>query len=297
MQRCTIQVATDGSKKFRFTDASTGAWEAAHFHVPGRERPHIACVSTQIGCATGCVFCATATGRFSRNLTPGELLSEVITVVEEAAPSVRAGDLWEVSFMGMGEPLANLRNLLEAINGIHKRYPRITRVSVSSSGPASRIEAFTNAIPVAIPVHLQISLHATTIEMRQRLVPRGGNSLTELIKAGQYYHDKTGDQVCLNYVLLRGINDRPEDVCWLGSLDPKAFYVKLSELNPVSRLSRELLPASRTQLVAFAQALMGVGMSAKVFVGNGLDVQASCGQMAACPQEFSKVDCGAPIAC
>jgi 23S rRNA (adenine2503-C2)-methyltransferase len=292
-----IQTALDGSKKFRFTDASNLAWEAAHFHVPGRERPHIACISTQIGCATGCLFCATATEKFRRNLTSGEMLLEVVTAIEEATPSTSKEESWEVSFMGMGEPLANLKNLLEAIESIHDRYPGISRVSVSSSGPAPRIDALTEAVPAAIPVHLQISLHATTTEMRQQLVPGGGKSLSDLIEAGRRFHDKTGDQVCLNYVLLADRNDQPEDVRWLGSLDAKAFYVKLSELNPVPGIPGELQAASRARLAEVAEALRSMGMTTKVFFGNGLDVQASCGQMAATPWELKKDDHGELIAC
>ena len=164
-------ISTDGSRKYGFEMAEGVRMEAAFFKVLGRERPNIACVSTQLGCAVGCLFCTAGHQPFFRNLTSGEILFQVAAVLNDQETGRILDDGFEVSFMGTGEPLANLGNLLRAIDKIHALYPQITRVSVSTAGPAKRIEALTDAMPVEPPIHLQISLHATTDKIRGLLVP------------------------------------------------------------------------------------------------------------------------------
>src|SRR5213594_3548010 len=136
-------ISQDGSRKYVFALGDTQRMEAAYFRVPGRERPNIACVSTQIGCAVGCPFCATAAAPFFRNLTKDEILLEISSVLDDHDPNKLLREGFEVSFMGMGEPLANLRNIVAVMEELDRRYPRITRVSVSTAGPARRIDALT----------------------------------------------------------------------------------------------------------------------------------------------------------
>jgi 23S rRNA (adenine2503-C2)-methyltransferase len=275
-------VSRDGSRKYSF-DAGCGLrMEAAFFCVPGRERPNIACVSTQLGCP----FCAaTRTGLF-RNLTTDEILLQIASIVEDQDTGRIFEEGFEVSFMGTGEPLANLENLLGAVDAVHARYPRVTRVSVSTAGPARRIDALTDAMPAAVPVHLQISLHATTAEVRRRLIPNAPESMANLLAAGRRYHEKTGDQVFLNYVLLRGINDGAEDARWLADLDREAFYLKISALNEVAGMPADLVGATTEEIRAFSGQLRQYQTPHKLFVGDGLDVQASCGQLSAIPTEI-----------
>lgn len=207
--------AADGSKKYRFQLDGHLGMEAAFFHVANRTRPNIACVSSQLGCAVGCPFCAASSEGLIRNLTADEILLQVSTVIDEGLAEGASEESFEVSLMGMGEPLANLKNLLEAINGIHRRYPLISRVSVSTAGPAKSIDGLNSSMPIRPTVHLQISLHATNDATRRMLVPHAQESISRLLDAGRRFHQKTDDHVCLNYVLLHGMNDSMEDARWL----------------------------------------------------------------------------------
>jgi 23S rRNA (adenine2503-C2)-methyltransferase len=277
--------SSDGTGKYAFDLEQGLQMEAAFFKVPGRERPNIACVSTQLGCAVGCVFCTAAKTEFFRNLTTEEMLFEVSTIVADHLGDQIFEDGFEVSFMGLGEPLANLRNVVATIKHIGLRYPEITRVSISTAGPARRIDALIEQMPIFPPVHLQISLHATKDDIRRILVPYAPESIANLLEAGRRFHKKTGDQVFLNYVLLRGTNDSDEDASWLAGLDKEAFLIKISALNQVPGLPPNVVPASPEEIHRFSILLTTKGVQHKVFVGDGLDVHASCGQLAARPIE------------
>jgi len=132
-------------------------------------------------------------------------------------------------------------------------------------------------------------LHATSDEVRRKLIPRAPETIANLLEAGWKFHQKTGDQVFLNYVLLKGINDRDQDARWLAKLDREAFYLKISALNRVAGLPSDLVPASMSDIQRFSAILTSEGAPHKVFVGDGLDVLASCGQLAARPLEVSVV--------
>jgi len=261
--------------------------EAAFFRVQGRERPNIACVSTQLGCAVACPFCAAAHAPFFRNLTKEEILFQIESILNDNPGEDVFEEGFEVSFMGMGEPLANLGTLLAVIHEVRLRYPQITRVSVSTAGPAKRIDALTDAMPVFPSVHLQMSLHATNDQTRKRLVPNAPDSIQNLLRAGRRFHERTGDHVYLNYVLLKGINDSAEDAHWLAQLDPKAFYVKIAALNPTAGMPMTMVGSSMEEIQNFSLQLRNQRLPHKIFVGDGLDVNASCGQLAAVPRELN----------
>lgn len=289
-------VARDGSRKYVFPLEAGRGMEAAFFEVPGRDRPLIACVSTQVGCAVGCPFCATAREGFFRNLTTDEVLLQISTLLDECVSDPLALSGVEVSFMGMGEPLANRKNVLSAIEATHARYPQVSRVSVSTAGPSVRIDALTACMPAAVAIHLQISLHATLDSVRRRLIPQAPDSIENLMAAGRRYHIATGDKVCLNYIPLRGINSSPEDAAWLSGIDPDAFYVKLTALNPTPGIPETLTPLTPAEMWQFGEPLRARGVSVKVFLGDGLDVQASCGQLAATPVELRVSDATVALA-
>lgn len=286
MTQITKIFSEDGSIKYVFRLENNLKTEAAYFKVSSRERPNIACVSTQVGCSVGCTFCATAKTNFFRNLTKDEIFLQISSVLNNDATGDMLAEGFEVSFMGMGEPLLNLKNVLEVVKEIHIKYPLISRVSLSTSGTAKRIDALTQAMPISPPIHLQISLHATKDSIRKRLIPYSSSSIESLLKAGRRYHEKTGDNVCLNYILLKGINDFPDNARWLASLDSSVFYVKLTALNLVPDMPKYLLPVTVPEMLSFSNILASSGMPHKIFVGDGLDVQASCGQLSATPREI-----------
>ena len=146
-------------------------------------------------------------------------------------------------------------------------------------------------MPVRPAVHLQISLHATNDETRRRLVPYAPDSIAHLLAAGLRFHEKTKDQVCLNYVLLKGVNDSEEDARWLGRLSHTAFYIKIAMLNSVVGMPTDFIGSSPTDLVAFAHRLQKYQMPHKIFIGDGFDIHASCGQLAAVPREIDAFGC------
>ncbi|MGD0567554.1 MAG: radical SAM protein [Candidatus Sulfotelmatobacter sp.] len=278
-------ISNDGSRKYTLRLGVGLQMEASFFKIMNRERPNIACVSTQLGCAVACPFCAAAHAPFFRNLTKEEMLLEISSILHDQPADQILREGFEVSFMGTGEPLANLSNVLGVVEQIHIRYPRVTRVSVSTAGPAARIYALAHAMPVLPAVHLQISLHATKDEIRQKLVPKAPDSIANLLQAGHRYHEKTGDQVYLNYVLLKGLNDSEQDARWLAQLDREAFYVKIAALNQTAAMPSDIVGASMDEIRAFSRRLDDYQVPHKIFVGDGLDVEASCGQLAATPRE------------
>lgn len=275
--------SADGSVKLIFpTDG--GVFEAAFFNVASRERPYIACVSTQVGCAVRCVFCATRQRGLVRHLTAAEIFQQIEAVAAIAFMNGALQSEFEVSFMGMGEPLANPQDVIDAIGLTAQAYPGVTRVSLSTVGPSPQILTFTpGASHAPIAVHLQISLHATEESVRRKLIPGMTESIPDLVRAGVLYSKATRDRVCLNYVLLDGINDADSDAEWLAHLDPAALYVKLSHLNAVPGLPPGVRSATPQRFEAFAERLRSAQMPFKIFRGDGLDVRASCGQLAATP--------------
>ena len=278
------RVAADGTVKLFFPAGGGRTFEAAFFHIPGRDLPYIACVSTQLGCAVGCGFCATTPDGFVRQLTAAEIASQIASIARLAIARGASESEIEVSFMGMGEPLANRRGLVDAIHMTHQAVAGIRRVAVSTVGPARRIIEFvTDAEQSPIPVHLQISLHATRDDVRLGLIPRAGGTIDGLIDAGREYSIRTGDRVCLNYVLLDGVNDADGDADWLSRVDRARFYVKLTHLNSVESLPRHLRSSPPERFRLFRQTLADAGVAHKEFTGDGLDVHASCGQLAARP--------------
>jgi len=284
----TVSTAADGTLKYRFSSERGLGAEAAHFFVPDRDIPHIACVSTQLGCAVACQFCSTAPTGFDRNLTAEEIALQVSTIVDNAAACGVSHADFEVSFMGMGEPLANANNVLLALDRIHRRYPLMTRAALSTVGPGRRIVALADERgPDRLPIHLQISLHATTDRLRHALIPNAADGIQSLLAAGRYYHLKTSDRVCLNYILFDGVNDSPEDASWFDSLDRDAFSVRLTVLNDVPNMPRHLRAASGSSFIAFSNRLTELRVPHKIFRGDGLDVRASCGQLVARPVEIT----------
>jgi 23S rRNA (adenine2503-C2)-methyltransferase len=276
--------AGDGTLKYRFPCEFGLNAEAAYFSVPGRDLPHIACVSTQLGCAAHCRFCSTVKTGFIRNLQPEEILRQVATIFDDAVTRGVSIDTCEVSFMGMGEPLANQNNVLTALGTLHHRYPELKRVALSTIGPAFRIMRLADAAadhPVSI--HLQISLHATSQTVRRKLIPNAPDTIEELLEAGCYYHRQTGDRVCLNYILLDGINDSPQDAAWFDRVDRNAFFIKLTVLNAIPGLASDLRASPPHVFAEFASRLAQLNVVHRVFHGDGLDIQASCGQLAARP--------------
>ena len=240
-----------------------------------RER-RTACISSQVGCPVGCKFCASGLGGLDGNLSAGRIIEQVwrLTRLRDV------GRITNVVFMGMGEPLANFKNVLHAVRtlaapwglGIGAR-----RITISTVGLPQAIERLARELD--LPVTLALSLHAPTDELRRELIPWAEHaSINQLLTACQGWFEKTGREVTLEYILLRGVNDRPEHARLLTDLAHEMrANINLIRYNEVGGLPFE---RPRTEDVrAFQDILTSARITTHVRASRGRDIAAACGQL------------------
>jgi 23S rRNA (adenine2503-C2)-methyltransferase len=235
------------------------------------------CISSQVGCALGCPFCATGQGGFKRNLSPGEIVEQVL----HFARQLQAQNLTvsNVVLMGMGEPLANYEAVWQAIRILNdgrgfKLGAR--RFTLSTAGMAPGIRCMAQE---KLEVGLAVSLHAANDALRNRLVPLNKRyPLAELIAACREYAEQTSRRVSFEYALIQGVNDAPSQARELGQLLRGLLcHVNLIPLNPTAKC--EYQPAGRERIMAFRRELNDTGIPNTVRLGRGADIQAGCGQL------------------
>jgi 23S rRNA (adenine2503-C2)-methyltransferase len=234
------------------------------------------CISTQVGCAMGCVFCASGLDGVVRNLTTGEILEEMLQLKRLLPEGERIS---HIVVMGMGEPLANLDRLLPALEvasspdglGISQR-----RITISTVGlpPAIRRLADEDC-----QYHLAVSLHAPNDELRNQLVPTNRKvGIASILEAADYYFEVTGRRVTYEYVLLGELNDRPEHARQLFELlKGRPALVNLIPYNPVSGLPYRT-PSSEA-VAHFVNLLQRGGLTVKTRYRKGDRIDAACGQL------------------
>lgn len=237
------------------------------------------CVSSQVGCAMGCGFCATGQAGFERHLGVGEIVEQVIRSARAARS--RGRRLSNVVFMGMGEPLANDANVWAAIERLHDDLGLGGRsITVSTVGIVPGIRRLA-ARP--LPVNLAVSLHAADDELRDELVPINRRyPLDELIDACRTYLRARNRRLSFEWALIDGVNDRPVDADRLAALVrrlPLAAHVNLIPLNPTPGYPVRGTP--RAGVRAFRDHLRRLGVNATVRRNRGTDIDAACGQLAA----------------
>ena len=230
------------------------------------------CVSTQVGCAMGCVFCATGQQGFTRNLTASEILGQVLHFSRTQCIS-------NVVFMGMGEPLANYAATLTAIRWMidaDAMHLRARGITVSTVGPRSGIRRLAGE---GLQVGLAISLHAPDDELRRRLIPTAaGTSIDELLAAAREYIERRGRRVTFAYALLDGVNDSVEQARALAArVRGMQAHVNLIPYNPTA--GEGLRRPSRERVRAFQRELQSAGANATVRVERGVEIAAACGQL------------------
>ncbi|MSQ35618.1 MAG: 23S rRNA (adenine(2503)-C(2))-methyltransferase RlmN [Dehalococcoidia bacterium] len=248
--------------------------EAAPVSGAARARSTV-CVSTQLGCAMGCVFCATGLQGFTRNLTPAEILAQVLVFTRDA----RARPVTNVVFMGMGEPLANTTATIAAIrwlvhpDGLALRQRGITVSTVGLRAGIRRLAA------ERLQVGLTISLHAPDDALRRHLVPTaGGTTIDELLALGREYFAATGRRVTYAYALLAGVNDSEQQAAALAQrLRGERAHVNLVPYNPVAATGLRRPTHSRVR--AFQRTLQAAGINATVRIERGAAIAAACGQL------------------
>lgn len=257
-----------------------------------RERArYTVCVSSQVGCAVGCPFCATGRLGLKRHLSAAEIAGQVLyfgkRVREEEGPEAR---ITNIVFMGEGEPLANFRNVWSAIELLHAPEGSglgARRVTISTSGLVPRMRELA-AKP--LPVGLAVSLHAPTDDLRDQLVPVNRKyKIDQLLEACREYVASTHRRVSFEYAMMRNLNDHPEQAETLASkLDGLLAHVNLIPLNHVEGSPFE--PTPRHQIEAFQSILRQRGISCTVRVTRGVEIEGACGQLRAAVAEIRKAE-------
>ena len=283
-QIVTSQISSDGTRKWMLRMDEVQGIETVFIPEPGRGT---LCISSQVGCAMDCSFCATAQQGFNRNLSVAEIVGQVWLARHELAAAAAAGDpsaegrnITNIVFMGMGEPLANYRNVLPAMRiflddlgyDLSRR-----RVTLSTSGLVPQIYKLAEECNVA----LAVSLHAPTDELRNELVPiNRKHPIQELLAACWHYIEKqNGRSVTFEYVMLDGINDRAEHARELARLlRGRPAKLNLIPFNPFPGTSYRR--STDSAIIRFRDLLNEAGVIATIRRTRGDDIDAACGQLA-----------------
>jgi 23S rRNA (adenine2503-C2)-methyltransferase len=272
--------ASDGTVKALFATADRRPLEAVlmrYRDTPSRgiRGRRSICVSSQSGCPLTCTFCATGSMKFGRNLTPSE-------IVDQALYFRRIEPIDHCVFMGMGEPMLNLENVLAAC----ERLPDIgithRRTTISTVGWVPGIERLAEQ---EMPLRLALSLHAAEEDLRSELMPVNERyPLAEVIEACRAFYACKRRRVFVEYVMLAGVNDRYEQALSLARTlaarreEPSIFKVNLIPYNPTDSPYRG---STRESIAAFRATLESRGIPATVRLTRGRDIDAACGQLAA----------------
>lgn len=265
----------DGTTRYFFKTAD--GQQTSCVYLPFENRRSI-CISSQVGCAWGCVFCASGRVKFERNLTTSEIVDQVM-LVEKAC----GHGLDSILFMGMGEPLANYINLVGALHVIRSPLALnfgARHVTVSTCGLAPQIEKLAVDAP---KVNLAISLHAANDELRKQLLPKSSAwSIKELMNAAKVYSKTTSSRVTFEYIVLDGINDSDQDAKRLSNLvrglvEHGDYWVNLIAYNPVPGLPYKR--PSDERIEAFKEILTSRRVPVRLRKPQGVDIGAGCGQL------------------
>jgi 23S rRNA (adenine2503-C2)-methyltransferase len=238
-----------------------------------------ACISSQVGCSLSCTFCATGRLKLMRNLTPGEIVDQVVYLKNQAENRYRT-PLTNIVYMGMGEPLLNYKNTLRSIEMITSpeglgMSPK--RITVSTAGIAKMIRKLGDD---EVKFNLAVSLHSAIDEIRSKIMPFSENfPLADLRASLEYWYKKTKSKISFEYVVWKGINDNKESVDALVKFCKYVpCKVNLIEYNPID--DGEFQQASEESINAYIKALEATGIVVKVRRSRGKDIDAACGQLA-----------------
>ena len=266
--------SADGTSRFLLRLADSCRIEAVRMPEPKRTT---ICLSTQAGCAVDCQFCLTGVMGFTRNLTPGEIVGQLLLLTRKDA--LGAEGRINLVFMGMGEPLLNYENVMDAVRLLSDSDGMglsVRRMTLSTSGIVPGIEKLGKE---SIRPKLAVSLSATTDTMRDSLVPINRKwPLSELLRVCREFPLRPREKLTFEYVLLAGVNDTPDDARRLSRLIRGIpSKVNLIGLNPGPELPFKTPPDE--QILRFQQILVRKGVPAYVRKPRGRDIFAACGQL------------------
>jgi len=281
------------------TPAATGVVAQAEcVMIPDGDR-RTACVSSQVGCPVGCTFCASGIGGVKGNLTAGQIVEQIwwLNVLmsdgktgrgaganEGTAPanSSKQSTLDRISnvvFMGMGEPMSNYASVMKAIRILHETEGfniGARKITISTVGVPPKMRELAQE---DLPINLAISLHAPTEPLRKELIPWANHfALPDILDAARFYFDKTGREITLEYILLAGVNDRPEHAKQLA----RVCQTMRANVNLIRYNEVDGMPFKRPKsadVVAFQEILRRAGVNAHVRKSRGRDIDAACGQL------------------
>lgn len=265
----------DGTIRFHFSGHD--GRDISTVYLPERERLSL-CLSTQVGCAYRCTFCASGLVKFERQLSAAEIVDQILLIVRDQKRFPT-----NLLFMGMGEPLANFTQVVKAIRWITSPEGlgmSPSRITLSTSGLVPQIEKFAQE---ETGVQLAISLHSVRDDQRLKIMPVSGKfGVRALLKAAKAYAFKTGTAVTFEYILLKGVNEFELDANRLAYL-VKGFpnKVNLIAYNPVPGLPYER--PDGISVIRFQNWLRARGVQVFVRRPKGLDIGSACGQLGPCP--------------
>ncbi len=261
----------DGTRKFLFELADGNVVESVWMKY---KHGNSVCISSQVGCRMGCRFCASTLDGWERDLLPSEMLEQIYAITRYTKERVS-----NVVVMGTGEPLDNYNNLLGFIriltdeNGLNISQRNIT---VSTCGIVPKMLELANE---KLQITLALSLHATTDEKRKKLMPIANQySIKELIQACQYYFDKTGRRITLEYSLVGGVNDTDEDASQLVDIAKQLnCHINLIPVNPIKE--RDYVQSEGKRIHEFENKLEKNKINVTIRREMGRDIDGACGQL------------------
>lgn len=289
-ERCEIttftlerrQVSKDGTEKYLFRLQDGNYIECVLMRYRGdlSKQRNTLCISSQVGCAMGCTFCATGQGGFVRNLSTGEILSQVYEVnriLQEEGDTLPVGN---VVFMGMGEPLHNLDAVLKTIHLLNDPQGQqigIRRMTLSTCGIVPKMQELAEQ---KLDIVLAVSLHAPNDELRSGVMPVNRTyPLQQLMDACRGYQQITRNRISFEYALISGFNDGPQHVQQLKNLlRGMDCHMNIIPVNPVANTAQFTRP-DKKQVASFVKALQQAGIHASVREEKGVDIDGACGQL------------------
>ena len=272
-----VSISTDGTKKYLYRTSQNHFIESAY--IPDGDRATL-CISSQAGCRMGCRFCATGRQGLQHSLSTNEILNQIGSLPERER-------LTNVVFMGMGEPLDNLDNLLPALEVLTSAWGfgwSPTRITVSTAGVASRLERFLEATQV----HLAVSLHNPFPHERAEIMPVEKawpiREVVEILRRYDFTHQR---RVSFEYIVMSGLNDSPRhirELCRL--LDGIKCRINLIRFHKIPG-SPYFSPDDRA-MIAFRDALTAKGIHTTIRTSRGEDIQAACGLLSTAQNEAAQ---------
>lgn len=282
-----LQESADGTKKFLFRlsdgrEIETVLIPSESVEEDGAPKRLTLCVSTQVGCALNCKFCATASLKMKRNLSAGEIVEQFLQAQQHSDKPIT-----NLVFMGMGEPMLNYDNVMKSVEIFTHDDVQLLgarRITVSTAG---MVEGMRRMADEKRPIKLALSLHATTDGLRTKLMPiNKKHNLRELGDTLEYYYRKTGSPVTYEYILFEGLNDSEEDARRLQRITRRVpSKINVIPFHPIDftnpdGVSASLRATTPEKFQAFIQRLRDLDVTVMIRSSSGKDIHAACGQLA-----------------